>query len=136
MNHGRQGELRINSEMDIVSARKTVREVAASIGFGATDVTRIVTAASELARNVSLYAGSGVMRWSVLDNESRTAGIELVFEDHGPGIENIEQAMERGYTTGGGLGMGLPGAERLMGELEIQSEVGKGTTVTIRKRKR
>ncbi len=136
MNYGCQGELRINSEMDIVSARKVVREIAASIGFGSTDVTRIVTAASELTRNVTLYAGSGVMRWNVLDNESRTAGIELVFEDWGPGIADVKAVMERGYSTGSGLGMGLPGAERLMGELDIQSEIGKGTTVTIRKSRR
>jgi serine/threonine-protein kinase RsbT len=126
------GELSIQTEGDIVSARRTVREAATRLGFGATDVTRIVTAASELARNVFKYAGEGVMRWRWLEDGGR-CGIELQFEDHGPGIEDVDRAMEEGYSTGGGLGMGLPGARRLMDEMEIQSTVGLGTTVTVRK---
>jgi len=127
-----EGTVNIESEGDIVSVRKIVREISIECGFGITDVTRIVTAASELARNVYHYAGTGYMLWHTLETPDRR-GIELVFVDHGPGIENIDRAMELGYTTGKGLGLGLPGAKRLMGELEIQSEVGKGTTVTIRK---
>jgi serine/threonine-protein kinase RsbT len=132
MNAERAGEVRIHSESDIVATRRTVRTAATQLGFGLTDVTRIVTAASELARNVFRYAGSGIMRWQALDTGGRI-GIELIFEDRGPGITDIEQAMEAGYTSGGGLGMGLPGAKRLMDEFEIASEIGKGTIVTAKK---
>lgn len=132
MNAEHGGEVRIHSESDIVTTRVTVRTAATQLGFGVTDVTRIVTAASELARNVFLYAGSGIMRWQALDTGGRI-GIELTFEDRGPGISDIEQAMEAGYTSGGGLGLGLPGAKRLMDELDIASEIGKGTIVTAKK---
>lgn len=126
------GEVGIREESDIIAVRKTVRDAASRLGFGLTDVTRIVTAASELARNVFLYAGSGSMRWRKLDG-SAGGGIELTFQDSGPGIPDIDLPMQDGYSTGGGLGIGLPGARRLMGEMEIHSEVGKGTTVTVRK---
>ena len=126
------GEVSIHSEADIVAARKAVRDVAVGLGFGVTDVTRIVTAASELARNSFLYAGSGRMSWRIVETAAKS-GVELVFADRGPGIDNVEQAMQEGYTTGGGLGMGLPGTKRLMDEMEICSERGKGTTVTVRK---
>ena len=132
MNDERQGELRITSETDIVMARKAVRTAAAALGFGITDVTRIVTAASELTRNIYQYARSGAMRWRPLNVDGRL-GLELVFEDHGPGIPDVAQAMEKGFSTGKGLGMGLPGAKRLMDEMSIQSGVGKGTTVQVRK---
>ncbi|MCE5250025.1 anti-sigma regulatory factor [bacterium] len=127
-----EGTVKIESEGDIVAVRKTVREISCECGFGITDVTRIVTAASELARNVYHYAGHGDMLWHILEI-SDSIGIELIFIDQGPGIEDIDQAMEMGYTTGKGMGLGLPGSKRLMGELEIQSQVGKGTTVTVRK---
>ncbi len=126
------GEVRIHSESDIVEARRTVRTAATQMGFGITDVTRIATVASELARNVFLYAGSGIMRWRALDTGGRI-GIELTFKDSGPGITDVEQAMQGGYTTRDGLGMGLPGAKRLMDEFEIASESGKGTIVTAKK---
>lgn len=126
------GELPIQSEGDIVMARKAVRNAAAALGFGITDVTRIVTAASELTRNIYQYAKSGTMRWRPL-NVSGRVGLELVFEDYGPGIPDVARAMEKGFSSGKGLGMGLPGAKRLMDELSIQSEVGKGTTVQVRK---
>ncbi len=125
-------EVHISSEGDIVLARKTVRELADHAGFGITDVTRIVTAASELARNVFLYAGSGVLRCRVLGNAERL-GIELTVEDRGPGIANIDQVMQVGFSTSKGLGLGLPGTRRLMDEMEIQSEVGKGTRVTVKR---
>jgi len=129
------GELAIKAETDIVAARRAVREIATHAGFAPTDVTRIVTAASELARNVFKYAGEGIMRWSSIDANSRM-GIELQFIDHGPGIADVNQAMEGGFSTGGGLGLGLPGAKRLADELEIQSTPGQGTTVTLRKWRR
>jgi serine/threonine-protein kinase RsbT len=126
------GELSIESEGDIVAARRVVREAAATLGFGVTDLTRIVTAASEMARNVFKYAGQGVMHWRRVELTGR-AGLELRFVDHGPGIPDIDLALQEGYTTGQGLGLGLPGARRLMDELEIQSTPGQGTTVTLKK---
>ncbi len=128
-------EVLIVDESHIVTVRKTIREAANRLGFGLTDVTRIVTAGSELARNVYHYAGNGVMRWNVVENGDKI-GIQLVFEDHGPGIPDIRQAFEPGFSTSGGLGMGLPGTKRLMDEMEIQSQVGIGTTVTVRKWRR
>ena len=132
MNEALQGEFRIESESDIVTARKIVRDAATALGFGITDVTRIVTAASELTRNIYHYAKSGVMRWRVL-NDGDGTGLELTFEDHGPGIPDVAKAMEMGFSTGKGLGMGLPGSKRLMDEMTIESTVGQGTTVRVRK---
>ena len=132
MNEPHLGEFRITSENDIVMARKVVRDAATALGFGLTDVTRIVTSASELTRNIYHYAESGVMRWRSL-NQGALVGLELTFEDNGPGIPEIENAMEMGFSTGKGLGMGLPGSKRLMDELMIESTVGKGTTVVVRK---
>jgi len=127
-----KGRVRIRSENDIVVARRTVRDAATQMAFGLTDVTRIVTAASELARNVFQYAGDGVMHWTAVDRNS-SVGIELTFEDNGPGFSDIEQAMQRGYSTSNGLGLGLPGVKRLMDELEIVSQPGNGAKVTARK---
>ena len=132
MNDSLPEELALRTETDIVVVRRSVREAAIRLGFGITDVTRIITAASELARNVFLYAGSGVVRCRVLNGADKV-GLELIVEDHGPGIADIEQAMQPGYTTGSGLGYGLPGAKRLMDEMQIESEAGKGTKVTIKK---
>ena len=132
MNDPQQGEFRIGSESDIVMARRVVRNAATALGFGITDVTRIVTAASELTRNIYLYAGSGVMRWRSV-SRGRVVGLELTFEDNGPGIPDVAKAMEVGLQHRQGLGMGLPGAKRLMDEMTIQSQVGKGTTVEVRK---
>ncbi len=129
------GEVTINVEGDIVAARRTVREAATQLGFGTTDVARIVTAASELARNVYRYAGGGVMYWRPIEQEGRVA-IEVKFVDQGPGIADVELALREGYSSGGGLGMGLPGAKRLADELEIETAAGKGTTVTIKKWRR
>ena len=126
------GELSIKTERDIVAARRTVREAAIQLGFGETDVTRIVTAASELARNIYKYAGEGVMRWRTVELGSR-AGIELQFIDRGPGIQDVTLAFKDGYSTSRGMGMGLPGAKRLMDDLQIESIVGQGTSVTLKK---
>lgn len=127
-----EGEVSIRSEGDIVAARRTVREAVVGIGFGLTDVTRVVTAASELARNAYKYGGGGVMRWRRLEGNGRR-GIELEFIDQGPGIPDVQLAMQQGYSTGKGLGLGLPAAQRLMDELEIRTTPGAGTTVTSRK---
>lgn len=129
---GTHGEVVIDNESDVIVVRKIVREATAQLDFSLTDETRVVTAASELARNVFLYASSGVMKWRIL-NGGRVVGIELTFEDHGPGITDLEQAMREGYSTSGGLGLGLPGSQRLMDEMEIVSRRGAGTTVVVRK---
>lgn len=125
-------DLCIESESDVVGARRIVRDVAIQLGFSQTDVTRIVTAASELARNTFKYAGGGVMRSRRVQIGGRS-GLELQFEDHGPGIPDVSLAMENGYSTSGGLGLGLPGAKRLMDEMEIESQPGTRTVVTVRK---
>ena len=127
------GEVRIEAESDIVVVRRAVREASTLLGFRGTDVTRIVTSASELARNVVVHGGGvGVMRWRQ-ERKGPKIAIELTFEDRGPGIEDVEQVLAPGFTTAKGLGMGLPGAKRLMGDLEISSIPGEGTTVTVRK---
>jgi serine/threonine-protein kinase RsbT len=122
----------IRSEEDIVAVRKVARHAAEALGFGITDVTRVVTAASALARNIFLYAGSGAMQWRRLD-AGGAVGIELKLEDNGPGIADIKQAMETGRAARSGLGGGLLGVQRLMDEMQINSQVGKGTIVTVRK---
>ena len=132
MNEALQGEFRIESESDIVTARKVVRDAATALGFGITDVTRIVTAASELTRNIYHYAKSGIMHWRSLNPGTRV-GLELTFEDSGPGIPDVKKAMEMGFSTGKGMGLGLSGSKRLMDEMTIESTVGKGTTVVARK---
>lgn len=126
------GEVTIKTEGDIVAARRAVRELATSVGFGQTDVTRIVTAASELARNVFKYGGGGMMTWRQVEAPGRV-GVELSFIDHGPGIADVSLAMQEGYSTGKGLGLGLPAAKRLMDELDIRSVISEGTTVTLKK---
>ncbi len=128
-------EIPIQTEGDIVAARRAIRDAATALGFGQTDVARIVTASSELARNVYRYAGEGLMRWKAMDLGDRVA-IEVQFVDHGPGIADLSMAMSEGYSTGGGMGMGLPGAKRLVDEFDVQSAAGQGTTVTLRKWRR
>ena len=125
------GALDITDEYDIVQARKAIRLAATEVGFGLTDVTRIVTAASELTRNIYVFAGKGTVSWRVVRRDAD--GLEITFEDNGPGIEDVEKALEPGYTTRSSLGMGLPGSKRLMDEMEIASAPGEGTTVVIRK---
>ncbi len=127
-------EVAIETEGDIVAARRAIRDAATALGFGQTDVARIVTASSELARNVFRYAGEGLMRWKAVDQGDRVA-IEVQFVDRGPGIPDLALAMTEGYSTGGGMGMGLPGAKRLMDEMDVQS-AGQGTTITMRKWRR
>jgi serine/threonine-protein kinase RsbT len=132
MNEPDQGIVPIEVEADIAVARRAVRDIAAKIGFGVTETTRIITAASELGRNVFKYGGKGKMHWRTVQN-GKANGVELRFEDHGPGILDLDAAMREGHSTGGGLGMGLPGAKRLMDEMDIRTAAGKGTTVVVRK---
>ncbi|MEH2027391.1 anti-sigma regulatory factor [Nostoc sp.] len=122
--------LNIQSSTDVVLVRQAVRHLGVEIGFGLVDQTKIVTAASELARNTLEYGGGGTVKLETLQ-EGRRRGLRLTFEDQGPGIADIELALKDGFTTGGGLGMGLGGAKRLANEFEIQSAVGEGTRITI-----
>jgi serine/threonine-protein kinase RsbT len=122
----------ISSDLDIVAARMVARDTARALGFGAIDQARIATAISELARNIYLYAGEGSVTVKEATNGLRR-GIEVVCEDRGPGISDISLVMQDGYTSSKGMGMGLPGAKRLMDEFEINSKVGIGTKVVCRK---
>jgi serine/threonine-protein kinase RsbT len=125
----------INSDVDIVQARQKGRTLATNAGFSAGDSTLIATAISELARNIVIYARRGEVILKPIENHGHS-GIAVVVTDEGPGIVNIEQALKDGFSTSGSLGLGLPGVRRLMDEFEIKSEVGRGTTVTIKKWKR
>ena len=115
---------------DIVAVRQQTRQWAGEVGLSLVDQTKIVTAASELARNVVVYGGGGSVRLELLENGVRK-GLRLVFADQGPGIPDVEKALQDGFTTGGGLGLGLGGARRLVNEFVIDSAVGRGTTITI-----
>ena len=120
----------INTSDDIVAARKAGHQLAVDLGFSLTDVTMIATAISEIARNITSYAGRGEVRVGVDDREGRRA-LVVRAEDDGPGIADIDRAMEDGYTTGRGLGMGLPGARRLMDRLIVESALGHGTVIEM-----
>jgi serine/threonine-protein kinase RsbT len=129
---GIQSCVKIINEWDIVAARQLGRNVAKELGFGTVDQARITTAISELARNIYLYAGHGQICIEKL-YESGKAGLKVVAVDKGPGIKDIRQVMEDGYSTSGGLGAGLPGVKRLMDEFGIHSTPGKGTEITATK---
>ena len=122
----------LRTEVDIVQARHMVRKWAAELNFSLVDQTKIVTAASELARNTIVYGKGGEMQVNSLENGVRK-GLELIFTDQGPGIADMNLALKDGYTTGTGLGLGLSGAKRLSNDFEIVSKVGVGTKVTIRR---
>ena len=119
----------VASETDVVNVRRRVREVAGKLGFSLVDQTKVVTAASELARNTLLYGGGGVMELATLNGPR--VGIRLCFEDKGPGIPDIQLALRDGFTSGSGLGLGLGGAKRLVSEFDIISRVGEGTKITV-----
>lgn len=122
----------IYKELDVVLFRNRLKEYAVRIGMGLVNQTKLITAASELTRNMLKYAGGGMATIEVV-NEGLQNGIRITFTDEGPGIENIPQAMQDGFSTGKSLGLGLPGAKRLVSEFSIDSEVGKGTTIKILK---
>jgi len=130
MSVARSDRLAVRSGEDLLHLRQMVRQWAVDIGFGLLDQTRIVTAASELGRNMVDFAGGGVVRLEELADLGRR-GLRLTFEDHGPGIPDVELALRDGYSTGSGLGLGLGGARRLVNEFSIASKVGSGTTVAI-----
>ena len=122
----------IQSSADVVLVRQAVRQFAVELRFSLVDQTKIVTAASELARNTLDYGGGGMVKLEALQEGIRR-GLRLTFEDKGPGIPDLDLALKDGYTTGGGLGMGLSGTKRLVNEFNIVSQVGEGTCVTITK---
>jgi len=130
--------LNVDDEDDLVMARATARAIAQRLGFGIVDQSRIATAVSELTRNVLRYADGarGDVDIRVVHNHAGREGIEIVVSDDGPGIEDIDLVLQAGYSSGRGLGLGLSGTRRLMDEMEIESEVGRGTTITIRKWRR
>ena len=123
----------IHNDLDIVTARVAGREMAQEMGFGVIDQARVATAISELARNVVLYADRGEVVLREVAGKDGRRGIEVVVKDEGPGIEDVKLALRNGYSTGRGFGMGLPGTRRLMDEFEIETVVGEGTKVTVRK---
>ena len=118
------------SEQDIVAARQAIRKAAQQVGFSIVDQTKIVTAASELVRNALVYGGGGLLTWELLSENGRT-GLRLTVSDKGPGIKDLALAMKDGWTSRTGLGLGLPGAKRLVNEFDISSQPGAGTTVTV-----
>ena len=124
------GEVPLRNEHDIVLGRQAVRRLAQEQGFSLVDQTKLVTAASELARNAVIYGGGGALKWQiVLDGVKR--GVRLTFEDQGPGIPNMELALTDGWTSGKGMGLGLTGARRLVNEFDLVTTVGVGTRVTV-----
>ena len=126
------GEVRVAilTDADVVTARQEARTMGAGLGFSSTDLTLLATAISEVARNITTYAGEGEVTLRVLDQDGRR-GIEVLASDEGPGISDVELAMRDGYTTGNGLGLGLPGTRRLVDDFELQTTPGAGTTVRL-----
>jgi serine/threonine-protein kinase RsbT len=125
----------IGSDADVVQARQMGRELATQLGFSPGDQTVIAAAISEIARNILMYAKRGEVQFTKINDGARP-GLIVVAEDHGPGIRDVPRALQDGYSTSGGLGLGLPGARRLMDEFEVVSVVGEGTRVTMKKWKR
>ena len=127
-----QGSLPILVEQDVVLARQAARQAAVACKLRLIDQTKLVTAASELARNAVIYGGGGSMEWDVVDSGLRR-GLRLVFSDNGPGIPDLAQALTDGWSSGSGMGLGLSGSRRLVDEFELESAPGKGTRVAITK---
>ncbi len=123
-------QMPLQSDHDIVRMRQTVRAWAIETGMSLVDQTKIVSAASELGRNTWVHGGGGSVKLEIVERDHRR-GVRLTFEDHGPGISNIELALKDGYTTGNGMGLGLGGAKRLSNEFEIDSRPGEGTRIAI-----
>jgi serine/threonine-protein kinase RsbT len=121
----------IESDADVVTARQRARALAAELELSSTDQTLLATAISEVARNITTYARRGEVTVAIVEDARGRRGIRVVASDQGPGIADVERAMQDGYTTGGGLGLGLPGARRLVDEFALDSAPGRGTTVTL-----
>jgi serine/threonine-protein kinase RsbT len=130
MNVDSSGSQPVRLEQDVVLARQTARKLAQDCGMRLIDLTKLVTAVSELARNTVVYGGGGDMDWQIL-NDGVRKGLRLTFRDEGPGIPDLKLALTDGWTSGGGLGLGLTGARRLVEEFELDTAPGQGTRVTI-----
>ncbi len=128
----RTGTLPLQNEQHIVISRQTVRSLCQLLKFSLVEQTKMITAASELSRNTLIHGGGGSMRWAVVEAGIRS-GLQLHFEDQGPGIRDIKLAMTDGWTSGGGMGLGLPGSKRLVSDFEVESTPGQGTRVSITK---
>ena len=125
-----QGSLPVRTEEDIVASRQKVRALTQQLKFSLVDQTKMITAASELSRNTVVHGGGGQMRWEILE-QGLKRGLRLHFEDTGPGIPDVQLALTDGWTSGGGMGLGLPGSKRLVHEFDVQSTPGRGTQVSI-----
>ena len=125
-----EGVVPLRSEADIVASRQVVRQLCVGLKFSLVDQTKMITAASELSRNTLVHGGGGQMRWQLVE-EGLKRGLRLSFEDQGPGIPDQALALTDGWTSGGGMGLGLPGSKRLVHEFELRSAPGEGTCVTI-----
>jgi serine/threonine-protein kinase RsbT len=126
------GSMPLRSEQDIVISRQMVRSLCQSLKFSLVDQTKMITAASELSRNALIHGGGGRMRWELLERNGRS-GLQLHFEDEGPGIADVSLALTDGWTSGSGMGLGLPGSKRLVNDFDIESAPGRGTRVSIAK---
>ena len=124
------GSIPLLTEADIVMCRQAVRRLAQQIKMSLVDQTKLITAASELSRNTLVYGGGGEMRWDIVQQGVRT-GLRLAFEDHGPGIPDVDSALTDGWTSGGGMGLGLSGSRRLVNDFELRTAAGEGTCVTV-----
>ncbi|MGH2945708.1 MAG: ATP-binding protein [Solirubrobacteraceae bacterium] len=131
MGDERESVIPIQSDADVVTARQRAREMASAVDLTSTDQTLLATAISEVARNITTYAKRGEVVLGVVRDDNGRRGIRVIARDEGPGIEDVELAMQDGYTSGGGLGLGLPGARRLVDEFKIETAPGQGTTVTL-----
>jgi serine/threonine-protein kinase RsbT len=128
----RAGTLPLQSEQNIVASRQMVRALCQDLKLSLVDQTKMITAASELSRNTLIHGGGGTMRWAFVENNGR-AGLQLVFEDQGPGIADVALALTDGWTSGTGMGLGLPGSKRLVNDFDLDSAPGAGTRVRITK---
>ena len=130
MSESATGMLPLRSERDIVACRQMVRKLTQQARFSLVDQTKLVTAASELSRNTVVYGKGGEMRWEFVQQGIRT-GVRLAFEDEGPGIADVQQALADGWTSGSGMGVGLSGSRRLVNDFDLRTAVGEGTCVTV-----
>ncbi|MBL8358681.1 MULTISPECIES: anti-sigma regulatory factor [Delftia] len=132
MEHDRSGQMPLHNEQQIVATRQTVRSLCQMLKFSLVDQTKMITAASELSRNTLIHGKGGHMNWAIIEVNGKQA-LQLVFEDTGPGIKDLKMAMTDGFTTGMGMGLGLPGSKRLVNDFKIETELGQGTRVSITK---
>ena len=132
MEHDRSGQMPLHNEQQIVATRQTVRSLCQMLKFSLVDQTKMITAASELSRNTLIHGKGGHMNWAIIEVNGKQA-LQFIFEDTGPGIKDLKMAMTDGFTTGMGMGLGLPGSKRLVNDFKIETELGQGTRVSITK---